>query len=269
MPIAELDGRRLLYERRGAGKPLLLVQGLSANLFHWHPGFLEPLTEGRELILYEHRGVGAGERLEEPFTVRDLAEDAVALLGEIGIDRADVLGCSLGGMVAQEIAHGYPDRVDRLVLGCTRPGGEAVVKLSSEDREEWQRLAEAMNAGDEGEIERRFWRLNFSEPFWERTDLQEQLREATSKRRIAVKLILLQLGATFGHRLDGELRDLSQPTLVVHGTADRVIPAENSRLLADRIPESRLEWLEGAGHLFWWERPEETGSLAADFLNAR
>jgi pimeloyl-ACP methyl ester carboxylesterase len=123
MPTFSVDGSDLYYERRGSGEPLLLVQGTTGHSLHWGEPFLTALERDFELVLYDHRGVGRSASHDGPFTIADLAGDADALLEGLGIERAHVLGISMGGMVAQELALGAPERVWTLTLGCTYCGG--------------------------------------------------------------------------------------------------------------------------------------------------
>src|ERR687895_216601 len=123
MPIAELDGLSLYFEERGSGDPpLLLIGGIPAIADDWEPLAQRLAAGGRRVIAYDNRGSGRSTVTPGPYTTARLAADAVALLDHLGIERADVFGMSLGGMIAQELALGWPERVDRLVLGCTHCG---------------------------------------------------------------------------------------------------------------------------------------------------
>ncbi|MEA2419085.1 MAG: hypothetical protein QOE60_1291, partial [Thermoleophilaceae bacterium] len=118
-------GSELHYERRGGGAPLLLIQGMGANATHWGEPFLSALERDFELILYDHRGIGRSAPLQgTDVTVAGLAADALGLLDALGVAAAHVLGISMGGMVAQELVLAHPEKVRRLVLGCTYAGGE-------------------------------------------------------------------------------------------------------------------------------------------------
>src|ERR1700710_2310864 len=119
MPILTVNDTDLHVERRGAGEPLLLIQGMTGHSLHWGEEFLTALERDFELVLYDHRGVGRSAPYAQPFTIADLAADALALLAALDIAQAHVLGISMGGMVAQELALSAPERVLTLTLGAT------------------------------------------------------------------------------------------------------------------------------------------------------
>ena len=113
---------RIAWERHGSGEPLLLIHGLGYARWGWEP-VVEPLEQSFDVILFDNRGIGESDAPPGPYTVAELSADAVQVLDEAGVERAHVLGTSLGGMVAQELALAAPERVDKLVLACTTPGG--------------------------------------------------------------------------------------------------------------------------------------------------
>ena len=120
IPVGEVE---LDYERSGEGPPLLMIMGMSGTALHWGEPFLQALRPHFEVIVYDHRGVGASSRLEGPLTITQLARDAAGLLDALAIEAAHVLGISMGGMIAQELVLRHPERVRTLTLGCTYAGG--------------------------------------------------------------------------------------------------------------------------------------------------
>ena len=117
-----MTGVRIAWERHGEGPPLLLIHGLGYARWGWEP-VLPELAERFDVILFDNRGIGESDAPPGPYTVAEMAGDAVRVLDEAGVERAHVVGTSLGGMIAQELALSHPERVDRLVLACTTPGG--------------------------------------------------------------------------------------------------------------------------------------------------
>src|SRR3712207_5523844 len=135
----------LFYERSGAGEPLLLFMGMSGTHLTWGEPFLDALRRDFEIAVYDHRGMGRSSRTEAGFTLADLADDAAAVLDELAWDSSHVVGISMGGMVAQELALRHTGRVRTLTLGCTYAGGEGSALTSPEVG---GRLVEAMSSGD-------------------------------------------------------------------------------------------------------------------------
>src|SRR5271167_2647344 len=132
MTLVQVEEIELDCERSGSGPPLLMIMGMSGTAEHWGQPFLDELRRDFEVIVYDHRGVGASSRLEGSTTIRELAADAAGLLRALGIDSAHVLGISMGGMIAQELALAHPERLRTLALGCTQCGGEGSVRPAPE-----------------------------------------------------------------------------------------------------------------------------------------
>ena len=261
MAHATIDGREIHYVQRGEGEPLLLIQGMSGNHLHWGEPFMEDLARDFAVTAYDHRGIGRSGRVENPFTLVDLAEDAVALLDALGLESAHVLGISMGGMVAQEVALRHPDRVRTLTLGCTYSGGEGSMLT---EPAVFQRLAEAMTSGDRERALRTGFEINVSEPFAGGEGNWEAFREVAVQHPAAVQVIMLQVQAIGGHDTSTRLADITAPTLVIHGDHDQMLSVTNGRMIAERIPGARLEILEGVGHMFWWEQPERSAALVRE-----
>src|SRR2546421_2252342 len=153
IPVGEID---LDYERSGEGPPLLLIMGMSGTALHWGEPFLNALRSDFEVIVYDHRGVGASSRLAGPLTIAQLAGDAAALLDALGIESAHLMGISMGGMVAQELALARGEVVSTLTLGCTFCGGAQSMPTSPAVL---GRLAEGMQSGDRARAVRTAWEV--------------------------------------------------------------------------------------------------------------
>jgi 3-oxoadipate enol-lactonase len=266
MPQAAVDGISLFYERRGAGEPVLLIQGMSGTHLAWGDAFLGGLGEGLDIVAYDHRGVGDSTPQTDPFTIVQLADDAAGLLDALGWDDAHVLGISMGGMVAQELALRHPRRIRTLTLGCTYPGG---VEAQLADPALIQELAGALLSGDRERALRTGFAANLSVAHVADPANWEPFRAMASAMPVAVSVIMLQMQALMGHDTSARLGSIGAPTLVVHGTEDRMLPVVNGELIARAIPGARLELLEGVGHMFWWEQPERSAALVrAQILGA-
>ena len=265
MARASVNGQELHYLREGEGEPLLLIQGLSGNHLHWGEPFLSQLRPHFETIAYDHRGIGGSGPCPGGYTVADLADDAAALLEELDLPSVHVLGISMGGMVAQEMALRAPERVRTLALGCTFAGGEGSVRT---DPEVVRRLTELVMAGRVGEAMQEGFRFNVSEEFAADPANLQTFKRIASELPATLEVLGAQLQAIGGHDTSARLGGIEAPTLIVHGSLDRILPVGNARAIAQRIPQARLEILEGVGHLFWWERPERSAQLVAELARS-
>jgi 3-oxoadipate enol-lactonase len=265
VPTIEIAGTDLYYERRGEGEPLLLIQGLGGNSLHWGEGFLSGLEEGFELILYDHRGAGRSGALAGELTIADLAGDAVGLLDALEVESAHVVGISMGGMVAQEIVLQVPERVRTLTLGCTFPGGP---EATMTDMQVVGMLAEAVLSGDEERTMRVGYEVMIAAEYGRQEGAYELYCELAGQYRAPVPVLMAQLSAIMGHDTSRRLPEVEAPTLVLHGTEDRLMHVSNGELIARLIPNARLELLEGSGHMFFWEQPERSAHLVREHAAA-
>ena len=265
MPHAVANRQRLHYLRRGSGEPLLLIQGLSGNHLHWGEPFLSRLEPAFEAIAYDHRGIGLSDRAPAGYTIADLADDAGSLLDALGLESAHVMGVSMGGMVAQELALRAPQRVRTLTLGCTYAGGQGSVRT---DPALFQRLGQLFMAGRVGEAMRELIRYNVSERFAADPANLEPFKRIAVQLPASLDVLLAQFQAVGGHDTSARLARVAAPTLVIHGSEDRILPVANAHAIAALVPRARLEILDGVGHLFWWERPERSAQFVRELAQA-
>jgi pimeloyl-ACP methyl ester carboxylesterase len=261
VPNIDIDGTELYYERRGKGEPMLLIQGLGGNSLHWGEGFLGGLEEDFELILFDNRGAGRSAPLAGEHTIADLAGDALGLLDALELDSAHVVGISMGGMVAQELALAAPERVRTLTLGCTFPGGP---EATMTDMAVVGMLAEAVLSGDQERTLRVGYEVMIAAEYGAQEGAYELYSELAGQYQAPVPVLMAQLSAIMGHDTSERLKEIAAPTLVIHGTEDRLLVAANGELLAKLIPGARLELLEGSGHMFFWEQPERSARLVRE-----
>jgi 3-oxoadipate enol-lactonase len=258
MPLARVGEIELDYERSGSGPPLLAIMGMSGTALHWGEPFLAPLRESFEVIVYDHRGVGASSRLDGQLSTAQMAGDAAGLLQALELEHAHVLGISMGGMIAQELALAHPELIRTLTLGCTYCGGEG---SSLADPRALQGLTEAMMSGDRERAIRASWEINVSPSFAADEQAYARFLAIAAQRGVAVAVIMAQMQACAAHDTNARLHALRMPTLVIHGTVDRLLPVQNGRLIASLIPGAQLEIFDDVGHLFFWERPQLSAEL--------
>jgi 3-oxoadipate enol-lactonase len=261
MGLATVGDIEISFDRAGSGQPLLLIMGMSGTKHHWGEPLLEELRRDFDTIVYDHRDTGESTKTAESFTIAQLAEDAAGLLSALEIDSAYVMGISMGGMIAQELALAHPERVRALSLGCTYSGGEGSA-LSSEDV--LRRLAEGMSSGDRERAIRTAWEVNVSPRFAADEDAYARFLQNGLRYGVPVPVIMEQMRAIAGHDTSARLAQLQVPTLVVHGTLDQMLPVQNGHMIAELIPGSRLEIFDDVGHLFFWEEPQRSAQLVRE-----
>lgn len=253
---------RLACETRGDGPPVLLIMGLGYGRWGWEP-VAEPLVQDFRVVTFDNRGVGDSDVPPGPYTMRQLAADAAAVLDAFELERAHVIGTSLGGMVAQELAIAEPERVDRLVLACTTPGGVTSYPMPQQTV---KLMLEAAQLDPVVAMRRFVENALAPDAAFERPELVERILELRLSNRFDLGGWQSQAmaGATFD-ALE-RLGEIQAPTLVLTGTADAVVDRRNSELLAECVPNARLELFPSLGHLFFWEDPERFVALVKEFL---
>jgi 3-oxoadipate enol-lactonase len=248
---------RISWEERGDGAPLLLIQGLGYGRWSWDP-LVPGLAERYRVLWFDNRGIGDSDKPDGPYTARLMAEDARQVLDEAGVERAHVLGASLGGMIAQELAAGTPERVDKLVLCCTTPGGAATVPMPDVTV---QLFAEAPTLAPDVALRRFVVNALGADPPEELVEQLYRLRLANPPDPAG-----WQAQAAAGLTFAGVDGAITAPTLVLTGTEDNVVDHRNADVVAERIPDARVERLTGAGHLFFWEQPDACVRIISEFL---
>jgi 3-oxoadipate enol-lactonase len=258
MPFARSDDVGIYYDDHGDGPALLLMPGIPAISSDWFP-FADRLKERSHVVVYDNRGSGRSDAPPGPYSIPQLAADAVAVLDTLAIERAHVFGVSLGGMIAQELAIGFPERVDRLVLGSTQASTKDAVRPRREVT-----LAFVFETDDWAE------RMRALAPFAFAPGVDPQLlAKFIDKKTGEVEPdhgYRGHIAAVLAHDAVDRLASIEQPTLVIAGSQDQIIPAENSEILCERIPRARLEVIDSAGHLFFIEDPEQTLEVLDAFL---
>jgi len=258
MPSVDASGTDLHYLRGGEGEPLLLIQGMSATHLTWGRPFLDEMERSFECIVFDNRGMGLSGEAEMPFTIADMAGDTAGLLDALGLDTVHVVGISMGGMIAQELALAHPDRIRTLTLGATYCGGPEGTLMEPEDL---QMLGAALASGDRDQVYRAMWEINMSPGFREEESRYAAFTEMAAALPAPKQVIMQQMRACGFHDTSERLGSLTPPTMVVHGDADRLLGPGNGRQIASLIPGARLEMLADVGHMFWWEQPQRSAEL--------
>jgi pimeloyl-ACP methyl ester carboxylesterase len=256
------DGARIFYRLHGprAGEPLVLIMGLGWDMTGWH--LLVPHLRSYRTLRLDNRGTGRSDKPDRPYSIQQMAGDVIRCMNDAGVESAQVYGGSLGGMIAQELALSYPGRVRALVLGCTSPGVLAFPPSPFFARMVLRRQPLSP--------EESFMR---AAPFLYHAALTERPEavEEVMRRRIASNVSPVgfrrQLEAILRWSSLFRLRQVTAPTLVIHGDHDKLVPPANGRLIARLIPGAQLAMLKGAGHVYGTDRPEEHLDLLLGWLN--
>ena len=264
MPTVKVGDISIYYEIRGEGEALVLIQGFGGNSGQWYreiPG----LSREYRVVAFDNRGTGRSDKPDVPYTMQMFAQDIAGLLEVLAIDAAHIYGVSMGGMIAQQFALRYPEKVISLILGCTTCGGSHTTVPDEEamthlfDMECLQRLTPQERAR-EG--------LPFlcSQEFIDNNpDIVETFIAKAVEYVTPPHGYQRQAEAIMFHDTYDRLPQIKAPTLVTSGTADRLVPFENSQLLASRIPNAELVMLENVGHGFI-EAVEDGTKTILDFL---
>jgi len=257
MERARVNGVELSYQRSGAGPRLLYCNGSGATLATVRP-LLDVLASSFDLLAFDQRGLGSSSLPDPEYTMADLAADVAGLLDHVGWDRCHLGGLSFGGMVAQEVAVTWPERVDRLALLATSPGGA----FASYPLEELADLSPAERGRRSLALADRRWTPDWLAAHPDDVALLETLAAAQPGEETEAQRTgrLAQLRARAGHDVVDRLERITAPTFVGSGAFDDIAPVANGRAIADRIRDATLHVYQG-GHMFLLQAPAAFGEL--------
>jgi 3-oxoadipate enol-lactonase len=274
MSMAKVGANELFYETHGDGDPLLLIMGLAADSTAWL--FQVPeFARHYRTIVFDNRGVGRSAKPRGPYTIHEMADDAAGLLDVIGVERAHLVGVSMGGMIAQELALRHPKRVRGLVLACTFPEPDA--EAERQRQFSLARFGGRVTASGEAEIDvsavdplmlfQHLLPRVFNQSFIDR-ELPKllQIFGGALQYGFSLEAILGQVEAIMGHKATDRLHEITAPTLVITGDADLLVSPANSDVLARSIPGAKLVKVPGGSHGFNFETPDVFNREVVDFL---
>ncbi len=260
MPYAKVNGVNLYYESYGDGDPVVLIGGLGSQLQSWATQV--PLySKHFQVVVFDNRGSGKSDKPEERYSTADMANDTAALMSELGIESAHVVGKSMGGMIGQWLAINHPQKVQKLVLGCSSASrdevGNQILRMGRDI---------ATNLGTQA-----VWLMSLYLGY-NREYIEENLgtiQEAMSTVAEDPESLKGYIGQSFaceGHNTVDLLSNIASETLVILGETDLIASPKRSRVLADLIPNSELTIFSGVGHGFWRERQKDVDELVLNFL---
>lgn len=263
MPKAKLSDVEIFYELKGMGDPLVLVPGFASGAWSWEQQAAE-LSRDFSVITFDPRGVSKSNISNgADVSIKSIAEDVAGLLESRGFAKANILGISFGGFVAQEFALKYPHKLRKLVLASTSFGGANHVAPSMEVLSAFA-STDGLNSA---ERIRPYITMAFTPSFAESSpDTVDRFCTLREKNPVPEQVYLQQLQSAMAFDAESRLPNISAETLVVTGDRDVVVPMQNSVNLATVLPNARLEIIGGAGHMAFVERAGEFNTIVRDFL---
>jgi pimeloyl-ACP methyl ester carboxylesterase len=272
MPKAKVNGININYRVEGMGEPLVLIMGFSGGQIVGWMFQRRAFKRYYRVITFDNRGVGKTDEPSGVCSTKMMADDTVGLLDHLGIKKANVLGISMGGMIAQALAINYPERINKLVLGCTFAGRDEssgptteVLKAVGYGEDTSDEELRSVPIGKDLDVlislalNRRLYRIIFW-PVMQMTKIQGRLNGNTG--------LLGQVEACLGHNTLKDLPKVKVPTLVITGTKDRLIKPSSSEVIAKLIPNAKLVKVEGGSHGFNMEMRDRFNKEVLDFLRS-
>jgi pimeloyl-ACP methyl ester carboxylesterase len=257
MPLARLNGISISYQVEGEGEPLVMIMGFTGGRSGWMPQ-IRFFKKYYRVVTFDNRGVGKSDKPPGPYSTRMMADDTVKVMDVLGIDRAHIMGISMGGMIAQELAINYPQRVMKLVLASTYARQDETSGDTAEQAKFLQLSAEKKVGA--------MVSLAFNRPFYRFTfgllgRVQTKFMGASARVGIVG-----QSEACLRHDTLERLSSITAPTLVIVGTGDRIIKPVSSEVIAGKIPNAKLVEVEGGSHYFSFEMKNVFNQQVLSFL---
>ena len=264
MPMIKVNDIQMYYEIQGEGFPLLLIMGLKRNTEWWYRQ-IPHLSRHFRVIAFDNRGAGRSDKPASDYSIPMFANDTAGLMDALRIRKAHVLGISMGGYIAQELAISRSDLVQGLVLGCTSSGGRKAVLMSDETR-----TAYVANKGlTHEQILRKDMHIYFSNEFIAKEPKQiEQFTQISMRHVQPPDAFLRQFNACLGHDTVDRLGDISAPTLIMAGNDDHLVPTQNALILKELMPEAGLHLYPGKRHCFFMEEHKKFNREVTEFFNS-
>jgi len=271
MPKAKVNGININYRVQGNGEPLVLIMGYSGDRNGWI--FQTPVFKKHyRVITFDNRGIGKTDKPWGAYSTKMMADDTIGLMDHLSIKKAHILGISMGGMIAQALAINYPERINKLVLGCTLPGTTGTNEMSG-PAPDWLKSFGRGEDYTEDDVR--------SIPIRKMTDTMSSL----AFNRLLFRMIFIpmmkiitrlngdtgligQFEANLSHNTFDNLSKIKVPTLVINGTKDRLIKPSSSEVIAKLIPNAKLVQIDGGSHNFFMEMSSRFNKEVLDFLRA-
>lgn len=264
MPTVRVDDINLYYDTQGEGIPLVLIMGLRRNLEWWYCQ-IPSLSKYFKVIIFDNRGAGRSDKPDMEYSIPLFADDTAGLMEALGIHNAHILGISMGGYVAQELALKYPDKVRSLILGCTGCGGNRAVLMSEERMNKF-----TANEGlSPEEILRKDMDIYFSDRFIEaHPEKVQEFVNVSLKYYQPKEAFFRQFAACLKHDTVDRLSGIKVPVLIMSGDDDPLVPSKNSLILKELLPDSKLSFFPNRRHCFFIEEAVRFNREVVEFITS-
>lgn len=264
MPEISVNGISMYYEIHGQGIPLVMIMGLRRNLEWWYCQ-MPALSKEFKVIAFDNRGAGRSDKPDMDYSIRLFADDTACLMDALGIHNAHVLGVSMGGYIAQELALNYPGKVNSLILGCTSCGGKRTI-LMSEERIKKFTANEGLTPA---EILSKDMDIYFSDSFiMKNPDKVQMFIDISLRYYQPADAFLRQFAACQKHDTSGRLGGLKLPVLIMTGDDDPLVPSKNSFILKELLPQAELYLFSRRRHAFFIEEAEKFNRKTIQFIKS-
>jgi pimeloyl-ACP methyl ester carboxylesterase len=259
MPVTIVNGVRINFKVEGRGEPLVMIAGFSASRSSWAPQILF-FKKHYQVITFDNRGAGKSDKPDGPYSTMMMADDTVKLMDHLGITKANIMGISMGGMIAQEVGINYPERIQKLVLACTFSCKDETSGDTADQVKLLGLSAQKMAAG--------MARLAVNKPLNRFFLGILAAIGATFTSASTGRGLKAQREACNNHNALGRLPLIKAPTLVIVGTDDRIIKPVSSDVIAGKIPGAKLVKIEGGSHMLSMEMKDRFNKEILDFLRS-
>ena len=273
MPWIKVGDINMYYRIQGEGYPIVLIMGVGANLDWWTPfSILEQLSKHFKVITFDNRDAGRTDASETDSSIELMAEDTKGLMDALNIEQAHVLGVSTGADIAELMAVKYPDKINKLVLNCGDAGNGTLFPMPSETMALGMKWIQEKNKGGkdrktEYELAKLFLPMVFSQSFIDNNpDKIETIINILLIAPMGGKELMKQMSATLKFDIIDSLSQIKNPTLIMHGKEDQMVPYKNAEYLAEHIPGAELVSYDKGGHLFSYQEPEDVVNKVIEFL---
>lgn len=260
--FADINNARIAYKCYGTGEPLIMCVGYATNMDLWSTDLITTLSKDYQVIVFDYRGMGYSSNEDSSFTINTLAVDISELMKSLAISKAHILGWSMGGYVAQKFAINYPEKVNKLILYATDPGGkitinpsEKIIKILSNPKSSPEDLLNTLFPDE--------WLAKHPEP-WK---VLPHATEAYHSKTIGLQYEAIAKWLEPGGGSSGHLHQLKMPVLLICGNKDKVVPCQNATILHDSIESATLINVYNSGHGMMYQIPKTFSSYVLTFLN--